>query len=131
MSFGALTSQLAREALGSQVGQLIDSVSPPPTASPDPDNIASAVMGQVHAMQAALEVDQELMVHCTAGSASLRVVEIYSPSPKLLVLTGFDPDRAVSRIIAPAESVQLVCRPVPAKPGSKPLRIRLVAPKPK
>lgn len=131
MSIGAITKQLAQEALGSQVKELMDSVRPPDAAPPDPDNVAAAVMGQVHAMQAALKEDQELFVQCSVGSAMLRVVEIYAPSPKLLVLTGLDPDRAVSRIIAPVDSVQLVCRPIPAKAESKPLRIRLVAPKPK
>ncbi len=131
MNIGAITKQLAQEALGSQVKELMDTVRPPETAPPDPDNVAAAVMGQVHAMQAALKEDQELMVQCTVGAAVLRVVEIYAPSPKLLVLTGLDADRAVSRIVAPAESVQLVCKPLAAKPDSKPLRIRLVAAKPK
>ncbi|MEZ5399153.1 MAG: hypothetical protein R2729_05750 [Bryobacteraceae bacterium] len=131
MGFGAITKQLAQEALGSQVKELMDTVRPPEGAAPDPDNLAAAVMGQVHAMQAALKDDQELMLSCVAGGAEFRVVEIYAPSPKLLVLTGLDAARAVVRVIAPVDSVQLVCRPAPAKGDAKPLRIRLVAPKPK
>ncbi len=131
MSFGAITKQLAQEALGSQVKELMDTVRPPDAAPPDPDNVAAAIMGQVHAMQAALKEDQELMVQCSVGTAALRVVEIYAPTPKLLVLTGLDGDRAVARIIAPADLVQLICKPIAAKPDSKPMRIRLVTPKPK
>ncbi len=115
MSLGAITKQLAQEALGSQVKDLMDTVRPSDTAPPDPDNVAAAVMSQVQAMQAALKEDQELMVQCTASGHSLRVVEIYAPSPKLLVVTGIDSGGAVSRVITPVDAVQLVCRPVPAK----------------
>lgn len=131
MSLGAITKQLAQEALGSQVKELMDTVRPAEAAQPDPENVAGAVMSQVQAMQAVLKDDQELMVQCAASGVTLRVVEMYAPSPKLLVLTGLDAERVVSRVIAPADSVQLICRPVPAKPDSKPLRIRLVAAKPK
>lgn len=131
MGFGAITKQLAQEALGSQVKELMDTVRPAEAVPPDPDNLAAAIMGQVQAMQTALKDDQELVVQCTVSGSVLRVVEIYAPTPKLLVLTGLDNERAVSRVIAPAGTVQLVCRPAAAKPESKPLRIRLVAPKPK
>jgi hypothetical protein len=130
MSIGAITRQLAQEALGSQVKELMDTVRPAEVA-PDPDNLAAAVMAQVHAMQAALKEDQELMVACAANGAEFRVVEIYAPSPKLLVLTGLDANRTVVRVISPADAVQLVCRPVAAKGEGKPLRIRLVTPKPR
>lgn len=131
MAFGAISKVLAAEALGNQVKDLMDTVRPPEAAPPDPDNVAAAVLQQVGAMQAACKEDQELMVACTVGAAEFRVVEIYAATPKLLVLTGLDAERVVTRIITPADAVQLLCRPIAAKPDVKPLRIRLVLPKPK
>jgi hypothetical protein len=57
------------------------------------------------------------------------VLEVYAPSWHVLVLTGMDPDRTVTRVISPVESVQLVCKPIAAAPGTKPTKIRFVTPK--
>jgi hypothetical protein len=73
-------------------------------------------------------LDQELMVICNTGIEPLRIVEIYLPSWKVAVLTGIDSEKTVSRFLSPVESLQLLCKPVPAT-GPKPLRIRIVAPK--
>ena len=136
MSFGQLTKQLAKEAL-------LDSLRPPdaaarseslgtvaaPAAAP-PDNLAAIVIAQVQAMQNGLKDDQELVVLCTAGMETLRVLEIFAPSKRLLVLTGIDSDRAVTRVISPVESLQLVCKTMPVQAAAKPARIRFITPKP-
>jgi hypothetical protein len=131
MGIADLTRQLAKEAITSQVDELMDpqrkQEAPPPAA----DSIAAAMVAQVQAMQNALKDDQELVVSCTAGSETIRVFEIFTPSPKVLVLTGADANRALTRIVAAAETVQLVCKPAAVQEGAKPARVRFVIPKPK
>jgi len=134
MSIGAITKQLAQEALGSQVKEVMDSFKAPEAAAPpDPENLTAVILGQVHAMQSALKDDQELAVTCTAGGTTVRVLELFAPSTKMLIVTGADAERVITRIITPAAAAQLVCRPVAWKgePGVKAPRIRLVAPKTK
>jgi len=94
-------------------------------------NLATILIGQVQAMQNALKEDQELMVLCTIGLETLRVLEIFTPSPRVLVLTGIDPDKNVTRVISPSDSVQLVCKPMAVQTGAKPARIRFIVPRPK
>jgi hypothetical protein len=133
MGIADLTRQLAKEAITSQVDELIDPRGKPETPAPAPsaDSIAAAMVAQVQAMQNALKDDQELIVSCTAGSETIRVFEIFTPSPRLLVLTGADPNRTLTRIVAPAETIQLVCKPAAVPDGAKPARLRFVFPKPK
>ncbi len=82
-------------------------------------------------MQNALKEDQELVVLCTVGLETLRVLEVFAPSPNLLVLTGIDSDRSITRVISPVESLQLVCKPMPLQPDTKPAQIRFITPKPR
>jgi hypothetical protein len=139
VSLGEFTKQLAKEALGAQVDEVVDSLRGKETASADTtsaaagpaDALAVAIIAQVQAMQNALKEDQELAVHCAAGRDTVRVFEMYAPSPRLLVLTGADSERAMTRIVSAADAVQLVCRPVTVKEGAKPLRLKFVVPKPK
>jgi hypothetical protein len=133
MGIGAITKQLAAEALGNQMAEVMEGLRPSetPAANAEPESLTGVVMAQVHAMQNALKEDQELLVLCTVGPTTLRVLELYAPSPKLLVITGAEGERGIARIISPVESVQLVCRPVPVKPESKPVRVRMVAGKTK
>ncbi len=130
MSIGAITKQLAAEALGNQVMEVMEGLRPGETPAAEPDSLSAIVMAQVQAMQNALKEDQELLVLCTVGPTTLRVLELYAPSPKLLVITGAEGERGIARIISAPESVQLVCRPIPVKPEAKPVRVRIVAGKP-
>ncbi len=82
-------------------------------------------------MQRALKEDEELVVLFQAGGESVRVLEFFSPSPQVLVMTGTDPARNMIRVIAPVDSVQLVCKVVKAAPQTKPARISFLAPRPK
>jgi hypothetical protein len=129
MSLAHLTKQLAQQAIGQQVKDVVDSIGAPAAPPAQNDSLGSILITQIQAMQNALKEDQELLVACSVAGESLRVLEVYAPSWKVLVLTGVDADRAVTRVICPAESVQLVCKPVPVQPGAKPVRLRIVTPK--
>ncbi len=142
VSFGQFTKQLAKEALGNQVKDVMDSLRPPdaaaraealgnvaaPAASPG-DNLSSVVIAQVQAMQNGLKEDQELVVLCTVGLETLRVLEMFAPSKRVLVLTGIDSDRAVTRVISAVESLQLVCKTMAVQAQTKPARVRFILPK--
>lgn len=130
MGIGSLTKQLAQQALGDQVDKLMENISPSEQPAPKgEESPGQIIIGQIHAMQKALKDDQELMVICQTGIEPLRIIEIYLPSWKIAVLTGIDQEKTVSRFISPVDSLQLLCRPVPST-ATKPLRIRIVAPKP-
>jgi hypothetical protein len=125
MALGELTKQIAQQALLSATNE-----PPPAPAAPQGENLGAVILGQVAAMQKALKEDEELAVWYQSPSEKIRVVEIFLPSPRLAVLTGFDPERSLTRIIAPVESLQLVAKSVKVQPGSKPVRVGLVTPKP-
>lgn len=144
MGFGDFTKQLAKQAIGDQVKDVVDSLrpadaaaraesagSPPSSATGPADNLSAVIMGQVQAMQNSLKEDQELVVLCTLGLEMLRVFEIFAPSPRLLVLTGIDSDRSLTRIVSPVDSLQLVCKPMPVQAGAKAVRLRFITPKPR
>ncbi|BDC52367.1 hypothetical protein F183_A46820 [Bryobacterales bacterium F-183] len=103
---------------------------PAEPAVPAAENLAAILMGEVAAMQKALKDDQELLVLCNAGGEQVRVLDIFAPSPKVLVVTGLNAEKALTRVISPADAVQLVCRPVAAAVAGKPSRIRFITPKP-
>ncbi len=133
MSFGQFTKELAKQAVGSQIQEVVDSLKPADaaTSAGGPDNLAAIIFAQVQAMQANLKEDQELVVLCSVGSESMRALEFYAPSSKLIVVTGVDSDRTVTRVISAVESLQLICKPVSVQPGVKPTRLRFITPKPK
>lgn len=138
---GNLTKQLAKEALAAQVEEVVDSLRGPEAAAKAEslgvqggpaaaagEPLAPVILAQVQAMQGALRDDQELIVTCTVGRETLRVFEIFAPSPHLLVLTGIDAERNLTRVISAAAGLQLVCRPAAVKDG-KAVRLKLVTPK--
>jgi hypothetical protein len=142
VSLGAITKQLAKEAIGDQVQNLLGgntqaapAAAPSGKSAPDEssssEGLAFVLMAQVQAMQNVLKEDQELFVQCVAAGESLRVIELFAPSSKVMVLTGLDKDKTLTRIISPADAVQLVCKPIAAVSGAKAMRIRLVTPNPK
>ena len=87
------------------------------------------MLAQVQAMQKALKEDEELIVLFHAGVETVRVLEFFFPSWQVAVLNGIDPEKAVTRVISPVESLQLVCKVV--KAPAKPTRINFFTPKPK
>ncbi len=141
---GALTKQLAQQAIGDQVKDMMDSLRPPDLASiseslvgpktgapPQEENIAAIIIGQVQSMQKACKEDEELVVLSYAGAEMVRVLEFFVPSWRVVVLTGIDTDKRITRMVSPVEALQLVCKSMPAPEGAKPTRIRFIAPKPK
>jgi hypothetical protein len=139
MALGNLTKQLATQALNDQVNNVLDALRPgEPVKSAEPgkekatvsaDNLGQVMVSELQAMQKALKEEQELVVLVNTGQETLRVVDIYLPSGQLLVLTGFDADRNVTRVIGPAASLQLICKVMKVKPDTKPARVNFILPK--
>ncbi len=127
MALVDLTKQLAKEALLSAT----QDPKPAVPAAPAAENVGAIVMGQVNSMQKALKEDEELVVWFSNVSETLRVMEIFLPSPKLAVLSGHDVDHNLTRVIAPVDTLQLVAKVKKVAAGSKPVRVGLVMPKAK
>jgi hypothetical protein len=125
MALGELTKQIAQQALLSATEKTPEK----PPAPPPPDNPAAVVLGQIAAMQKALKEDEELVVTLQLGGERMRVMEIFTPSRGIAVLSGHDGDRNLTRVISAVEALQLVCKVMKAPAGVKPSRIGLVAPK--
>jgi len=123
MALGELTKQLAQQAFS----DVLDAKPGPAQA----DNVGSTILGQIQAMQNALKEDQELLVLVSAGAEPIRVLEVFAPSWRVVVLTGIDTNKNVTRVISPIESTQLVCKVVKAQPAVKPIRIAFITPKAK
>ena len=129
MNIGSLTKQLAQQAIGNQVKEVMDSISPAESVPAGEEFLGQTLLNQIVAMEKALKDDRELAVICTAGPESLRVLEVFLPTWRVAVLTGVDAERSVTRVISPVDALQLVCKPMPVAPGAKPVRLRIVAPK--
>ena len=83
------------------------------------------------AMQRALKPDEELVVLYNAGAETIRIHEFYAPSWHVIVLTGVDSGKNITRIISPADVLQLVCKVMKVPAAAKPVRISFITPKPK
>lgn len=144
MALGEFTRQLAQQAIGESTKSVLDSLRPPElskiseslgltekTASPagTADTVGSVIVGQLQAMQKPLKEDEELVVLCNSGFEMLRVLEIFVPSWKIAVLIGIDTAKNVTRVIAPFDTLQLVCKVMKAQAGAKPARVRIIPPK--
>jgi hypothetical protein len=101
-----------------------------PAAQAPPDSISATILKQVQAMQNALKENEELMVLYCNGLETLRVLDFFLPSAQVIVLTGIDSEKNVTRVISPAETLQLTCKVVKAQPPTKPFRIRFITPRP-
>lgn len=128
MAFGELTKQFAKQALTDQVSDLLDTK---PKAPPPPETVAGIILGQVQAMQRACKEDQELGVYAYAGPEVIRVIELYMPVPQMLVLTGHDTNRNLTRIISAGDIVQLTCKVLKVQSGAQPVRVNFLVPKAK
>jgi len=124
MALGEITKQLATQA----IGDLLDS-DKPTAASGQPEKLHATILGQIQAMQKALKEDQELVVLFNAGSESIRVLEIFVPSPQVFVLSGIDSQKNTTRVIVPVSNVQLVCKVGKVLPPARPAKVGFVLPK--
>ena len=144
MALAQFGKQLAQQVVGEKMKDVMDSLRPPDAAKildparqekpPAPaagENLGTVITGQVQAMQRACKEDQELVVLCNAGLETLRVLEFYAPAPQVLVMTGIDTERNITRVISPVGAVQLVAKVMSVKPDTKPARINFIGPKPK
>jgi hypothetical protein len=126
MALGEFTKQIAQQAL---MNATTKEPAAPAPAPPQTENIGAVILGQVAAMQKALKEDEELVVTFQSGAERIRVLEIFTPSRHLAVLSGQDADRNVTRVISPVDALQLVCKVMKAPAGAKPVRVGLVIPK--
>jgi hypothetical protein len=125
MALVDLTKQLAKEALGNQVKEILD---PEKAPAAQPEKMHAVILGQIQAMQKALKEDQELVVLLNGAAGTIRVLEIYVPSPQVFVLTGVDGEKNVTRVISPVESTQLVCKVMKVAAGQA-AKVGIVVPK--
>ena len=125
MALGEFTKQIAQQALLSATAAPKDA----PAAAGDPT--ASAILAQIGAMQKQLKDDEELVVTFHHGAERIRVMEIYLPSPQVVVLIGLDANRTLTRAVCAPASLQLICKTAKTAPGAKPVRVGLVTQKAK
>jgi hypothetical protein len=124
MALGDLTKQLAQQALLSATEK-----APEKAAAPPVENPAAVVLGQIAAMQKALKEDEELVVTLHTGGEKVRVMEIFTPSRQIAVLSGHDADRNLTRIVSAVDALQLVCKVTKVPAGAKASRVGLITPK--
>ena len=135
MALGQLTKQIAQQALldslrPADAAQVSESIKMARPAAASGENTCAVILGQIQAMQKAVKEEEELVILLHNGLETIRVLEIYVPSWNVAVLTGIDADRNLTRVIAPAENLQLICKVMKAQPGAKPVKVTLIAPKP-
>jgi len=142
MGLGEITKQIAQQALKAPLKDALDSLRPPDaaqvaesvkssrTAAGAGDNVCVVILGQIQAMQKALKEDEELLVLLANGLETMRVMEIYVPSWSVAVLTGIDSEHNLTRVIAPVERLELICKVMKVQPGGKAVKVNLIAPKP-
>ena len=123
MAFAEFTKQIAVQALG-------DALESKPAKAAVPETVCATMLAQIQAMQRALKEDEELVVLFHTGAERVRVFEFFVPSQQVLVMSGVDAGKNTARVVAAAESLQLVCKIVKVPPPAKPARISFVAPKP-
>jgi len=135
MALGSLTKQIAQQALldslrPADAAQVSESLKTNRPAAASGENVCAVMLGQIQAMQKAVKEDEELVVLLHNGLETIRVLEIYVPSWNVAVLTGIDSERNLTRVIAPSDNLQLICKVMKVQAGAKPVKVTLIAPKP-
>lgn len=144
MAFGNIGRVIAGQAIESTKKNVLDALRSPETARaaekiqserpapPAPgENIGAVILGQIQGMQRALKEDQELVVLYHTGHETLRVLEIFIPSPHVFVLAGIDAEQNVTRVVIPAELAHVVCKIMKVPEGARAIRVNIVSPKPR
>ncbi len=127
MALVNLTKQLAEQALS----ETLRASKPASAGAPAAEDPCAVILGQVQAMQKALKEDDEIVVLCHSGAETVRVLEVFVPSPNVVVLAGPDANRNVTRVVSHIQALQLVSKVVKVQPPAKPARINFVVPRPK
>jgi hypothetical protein len=140
MALGNIGKTLAGQAIDAVKKNALDAVRPEapknaekPVEKPaaQPESPGAVILGQVQAMQRQLKDDQELVILHETRAETLRVLEIFVPSVHVLVLAGIDDENQVTRVIVPAAGLQLVCMVKNVAPGTAPVRVNILTPKPR
>src|SRR5690242_20326161 len=113
MALGELTKQIAQQAI-------LSATSKEPAAPPPPEGASGTILNEIARMQKALKEDEELAIFFQSGTERIRVMEIFMTSRQVAVLSGTDAERHMTRVIAPVESLQLICKIGKVPPGAKP-----------
>lgn len=129
MALGEIAKQLAGQAIRNQTKEVLDALGSGTPAPAQPETLSAVILGQVQAMQKALKEDEELVVVFHAGVEGIRIMQFFVPSPHVVVLTGTDAEKNLTRIVSPPESLQLVCKVMKVPPPAKPARIVFTVPK--
>jgi hypothetical protein len=134
MALAQFTKQIAQQALldslrPADAAQVSESLKSAPATAAAGEPVGATVLAQIQAMQKALKEDDELVVLVHNGLETMRVMEIYVPSWSLAVLTGIDANRTLTRVIAPIETVQLICKVMKVQAGAKAVKVNVIAPK--
>ena len=135
MALVGLTKQIAQQALldslrPSDASQVSDSLKNSRPAAAQGENLCATILAQIQAMQKAVKDDEELVLLLHNGLETMRVLEVFVPSWNVAVLTGIDAERNLTRVIAPVETLQLICKVMKAQAGAKPVKVNVIAPKP-
>ena len=130
MALVELGKQLAQQAISDVITGKEKEAAPAAKAAGTPGT-GLVIFGQINAMQKALREDEELVVLLQSGVERIRVIEIFLASAAVAVLTGHDANRNLTRVIAPVETLQLLCKTMKTPAGAKPIRVNLVTPRPK
>lgn len=137
MTIGSLGKVLANQALESTKNTVMDAVNPsppkatvPPVTSSPAHDTGAAIIGQIQAMQRPLHEDQELAIFIRGIDETLRVTEIFVPNPEVLVFAGVDPQGNITRVIAPVDTAQIVCKILKVQTGATPSRVNVLTPRP-
>ena len=140
MALGDIGRALTGQALDSAKNSVLDAIkgepakkptAPAPAPAPVQENVGGIILAQIQAMQKSLKEDQELVVQFRSGEEMLRIVEIFVPSPQVFVLAGNDGQQRLTRIVAPATTVQLICKVLRVTPGTTPVRLKIMTPAPR
>jgi len=127
MALGEITKQIAQQALLSATSK---EPAPAQPQAPAAENPAAVILAQINGMQKVLKDEEELVVSVHHGADTIRVMEMFAPSRHVMVLTGPDANRNLTRVVSAVEALQLVCKVMKVAPGAKPARVNLVPPKP-
>jgi hypothetical protein len=99
-----------------------------PLVSGQAETFTAAIMTHINGLQAALKVDEELLVYCDAGVDRIRVYNFCFPKWNVAIVSGVDQEKNATQRIAHVEALQLTCKVVKREPDKKPIKIGFLLP---